>query len=543
MQSLKLDIRTVLRKQSLLGGLAVFSLVLFAMTGSAGAATTIDWRFYDFFNVEPAEHWDARHANYDEHPIGAECFTAVGITNGECVANKPGVPDLPSYPYTYYSYNAVFASHRVDVTGVEVPGYTLDTPVFLPVFNSGEAAGNLLEIEWAADFIDNAVGDQLAAMNCTNQGIAEGYATRLTITVTMDLQESRRLFGVDAADAAAAQAWWNSGIHSNCNVMGSIEQDIYDWFEAMGGNLGTPGKYDIMNAYEWYLEQFYVQMTATVDPDGTTHVTIDGASWGGTNLINRMFYWGDASYLDNYLNSPAAAGWAGYEPWAWFEDMTYTATYTATHTDFQFDAVVPYSLELFAEPGPDGNLDQVDDFAVWKWSPILHDSYNDLLGHNKSELDRYTGAAASELEKSPGSSNYGSMVARQNVPITWDLAAGETWTFEFPTGDVVFYDPNLTPIGADPEDEYVAIVAPLALYETKPAAYGSFNSGTNTWTVTGPSATGGPDGSPGNYALEGWGAISLAVASGGPAVPALSSLGIALLCSLLALAGVRRFRD
>ena len=43
---------------------------------------------------------------------------------------------------------------------------------------------------------------------------------------------------------------------------------------------------------------------------------------------------------------------------------------------------------------------------------------------------------------------------------------------------------DLTPLGADPEDEYVALVAPLALYETKPAAYGSFNAGTNTWTVT-----------------------------------------------------------
>jgi hypothetical protein len=186
----------------------------------------------------------------------------------------------------------------------------------------------------------------------------------------------------------------------------------------------------------------------------------------------------------------------------------------------------------------------VDDFAVWEWSPILHDSYDDLLGHNNSEMDRYSGAAASVLERSPGSADYGSIVDREYVPITWDLAAGETWTFEFPTGDVVYYDPNLTPPGADPEDEYVEIIAPLSLYETQPASYGTFDSGTNTWTVTGPSVTGGPDGSPGNYALEGWGAISLAVATIGPNVPALSGVGIAITCSLLALAGcIHRFRD
>ncbi len=74
-QNLKLGIRTMLRKQSLLRALVLLGLLLFATAGSAGAATTIDWRFYDFFNVVPEEHWDARKNNYDEHPIGAECFS------------------------------------------------------------------------------------------------------------------------------------------------------------------------------------------------------------------------------------------------------------------------------------------------------------------------------------------------------------------------------------------------------------------------------------------------------------------------------------
>ena len=242
------------------------------------------------------------------------------------------------------------------------------------MFDSGEAAGNLLEIEWAAEFTDTAAGIVLSGLGCSNQGIAEGYATHMTITATMDLQESRRLFGVNAANAAAAQSWWNSRINSNCNNRGSIEQDVFDWFEDMGGNLATPGKYDIMNAYEWYLEQFFLSMTATVDPDGTTHVTISQASWGGTNLINRMFYWGDASYLTNYLDSTQAAGWAGYEPWAWFEEMTYAATYTTTNTDFQFDAVVAEYAEILRESywAQDGNLEEVRN-AARRVSALLPD--------------------------------------------------------------------------------------------------------------------------------------------------------------------------
>jgi hypothetical protein len=43
-----------------LRSLALGGLLAFAWAGFASAATTIDWRFYDFFNVPPGEWWDAR---------------------------------------------------------------------------------------------------------------------------------------------------------------------------------------------------------------------------------------------------------------------------------------------------------------------------------------------------------------------------------------------------------------------------------------------------------------------------------------------------
>jgi hypothetical protein len=73
MRHLKVGMRTPLRPYSLLRGLGLGGLLAFALVGSAHAATTINWRFYDFFNVPPGEWWDARLATYFETPIGAEC--------------------------------------------------------------------------------------------------------------------------------------------------------------------------------------------------------------------------------------------------------------------------------------------------------------------------------------------------------------------------------------------------------------------------------------------------------------------------------------
>jgi hypothetical protein len=60
----KLNLKRAILTSSLLRGLGIGGLLLFAVVGSAGAATTIDWRFYDFFNVPPGEWWDARLTTY-----------------------------------------------------------------------------------------------------------------------------------------------------------------------------------------------------------------------------------------------------------------------------------------------------------------------------------------------------------------------------------------------------------------------------------------------------------------------------------------------
>jgi len=519
------------RTESSRCSLILVALLSLAFVGSARAATSIDWRFYDFFDVPPGEWWDARLLTYGEAPIGAECFTAVGVANGLCTPIQPAVDDLASHPYTFMSGGEIYAPFRLMVTGVEVPGYTLSEPVFLPVLDSGEAAGSSLEFDWAMQFLDTATAVALNAQGCPNAGIDDGYHVRTQISLTMDLQQSRRIFGVVAADAAAAQTWWNTNTNASCSVRGTVEQTMWDWFVAMGGSFSVPGKYDIMNAYEWFLDQAYLQMSATVDPDGTTHVTIDHLAWGTSNMLDRMFYWGSTSYLANSLDSTTAAGWSGIEPIAWFEDFSFTGSLSVSGFDFELSSVLPYSFEHLALPGPDGNLDQVDDFGVWAFRPHLHDYLNDFLSHPVSELDRYPGGT--QRNATPGNADYGTNVPREFVPITWDLAAGESLTFEFPTGNVVFYDPNLTPVPASPiSNDFVELSVPLTLHSTNPAAYGVFDSGSKTWTVIGPTSTGGPDGSPGNYPLQPFGSITLA-AQQGAAVPSMPWRG-----SLVVLSGL-----
>ena len=528
-------------------GMTLFATaLLMSAAPSAWAAPTLDWVFYDFFNVPPGEYMDSRSATYGETPIGAECFTQSAIDNGICNPNKPNVADVASYPYTIWSYTAetqnrrtVSAPYRFSATGTDIAGYDLSEPVFLPVFNSSEPAGALLEFSWSAQFVDTAAEQAMDAMGCSNPGPGDGYYSWSQVTLTMDLQESRRIFGVIAADAAAAQTWWDANTDPRCAgsqvSRGQVERDLWDWFLEMGGG-GAPsaiGKYDIMNAYAWYLDQVFLDMSATVDPDGTTHVTIKHLAWGTTNLLNRMFYWGNTSYKDHHLDSTQAAGWHGMEPHAWYEDMSWSGSLNANSIDFVLTASLSYHFEEISLPGPDGNLDQVDDFSVWAWRPHLHDSMDNREGHAISEVDRYPGVT--DLESAPGSPTYNTSQPRSLVPTSWDLFDGETLTFQFPTGNVVHYDPNLTPIGATgTSNDHVKISAPLYLYRTQPASHGTWNATAKTWDLVGPLVTGGSVGSPGDYPDEPWGAIYFVPEPGFiPGFAAGSSLLVLLRCRRL----------
>jgi len=112
-------------------------------------------------------------------------------------------------------------------------------------------------------------------------------------------------------------------------------------------------------------------------------------------------------------------------------------------------------------------------------------------------------AITSGFRSTPGGRPYGVNQTYDYVPIRWDLHAGQTWHFQFPTGNVVFFDPNLTPVPANPQGGFVEIRSPMKLDLTKPAGYGDWDAAKLTWDVLGPASPGGPVGSPGADGLPG----------------------------------------
>jgi hypothetical protein len=524
-----------------------------AAAGSPGAepalvgATSVAYEFSDFFNVPWGEYWDLRTALYGDLPIGAECFSAAGVAVGYCTPADPTVPDVDTAPYTNWypgvgnpgpsNPNAdpfVNAPYRLRVTGTDVQGYTLAEPVYFPVLNPAASAGTRLDFTWSANYLTLAEADALTNAGC-NVGSLDGYQIRSIIDLTMDLQESRRLFGVVGANANEAQSWWDTNTNAACLIAGPAEAALNTWFNQMGGTSFTLGKYDIYNSFEWFYQIFYTQMSASVDPDGTTHVRIDHTAWGTEVLLARFFYWGATSYILNYLDSTQARGWMGFEV-AWFEYLSFAGGFSAADHDFSLSTAMQYHFQQLAAPGSDGNLDRIGDVPFWQWGAWLNDYVNDFSPrHLISELDRYPGDTY--VQSTPGHPKYGQALPYDYTPATWDMTAAESAIFRFPspTTDVVFYDPNLTPLGALPLNGFVELVGPVNLMGTVPTSYGTFDALTNTLTVVGPAPTGGPamtpgaDGVPGTaddqYPLDPFPQINLGVGVAPP--PAVTAAALA----------------
>ena len=492
-----------------------------SLTASASApvtvaTSTVDYEFWDFFNVPYGEWWDYRTPSYGNRPMNAECFNATAIANGVCTPRNATIADIASHPYTNWhplpgathpwdaNTNAhVYAPYRMRATGDNVPGYSLASPVFLPVFSPADAAGALLEVRWDLDYMDTATAIAQGAAGClVSRFDLDGFVSRSIVTIRMDLQESKRIFGVSGSSVQSARNWWSSNVAAGCATQGPVEARWSSFMMAQGGGSVMVGPYDIVNAFGWWYSPFYTTFAASVADDGTTTVTIDHAAWGTDVLLARWSYWGATSYRDNYLDSTRAAGWSGMEPPV--EDMTFVGSLSGTSMDFTLTGVVQYQFQELALPGLNGLYDRTDDVPVWTWGPTLADyCANGACGLERlaSEVNRYS--TLTYLHTTPGSQKYNVQYPYDYVPITWNLKVGHTWTFRMPTGSVAFHDPNLTPRGADPTlGQYVQRILPLVFDGTYPASYGSWDSIARTLRILGPVATGGPPGSPGNYPLQ-----------------------------------------
>jgi len=503
------------------------------------AASTLDYTFYDFFNVPYKDYWDKRGNLYGDLPIGVTCFNESAIVDyGNCAKESLGGQVDPNTAtwYTSPSYtnwwpspgsekpwnpNAkpfLFAPYRFDVRGANVPGYNVSEPVFLPVFNYNAQPDpdSFVDFDWKY-FVQTEPDRAWLRNLCgvAGGGFNDGFDDWNNITLTMDLQSSKRIFNVDTSSIAAARNWWSTNTDNSCSTERPLEAQWGQWLLNLAGDSSTAGKYDVATGCEWYYLDVADQISAVVDNDGVTHVTILFQGYCTSVLISRWFYWGNTSYRDHWDDSTLARGWWGMEL-AWFEDMVFSGRLSpSAGMDFNFTSVLQYHFQMEVIPGPDGILTDKsgDDIPVWVWRPVLND-YIDFFSqkHDISELDRHAGQTYRHTAPGSPSTVYDQQRDYDYVPIVWSPKAGEEWHFRFPTGNVIFYDPR-TAYNANPVDPlttdptvaaYIALYSPFVLQSTRPTSFGDWDAQTKTWDVYGPVVPPlGPDGSPGNYATDG----------------------------------------
>ena len=435
------------------------------------ARTTVDVVMYDFFQLPYEEWW----------------YSLRGPVYGDRVLSN-ATPHTNLYPWAGdLNDTFVYTNFRQEITGRNVSGYSVGSPVFMPVLNGSVPASPTAEmtVDWYFQYIDSRRRQQLIADGWfISNGWMDGFLAEWTMWVAMDYDTSRRTFNVTGDPSA----WWAANTVAG-PAQGWLDSYYGNWLETLGKDT-----FDAWNAFEWYYTVFYIDVSAQVvqNPDGTntTIAKVYLVSWGQEVLIARWFYWGTGTYPDGTPN-----GWRREEV-AWYEDLTFNATLGA-RMDFDLSGIMGYQFIVTANPGPDGQWKTPDDEPMWAWYPQLMDYIYSEPAHPKSEMDRWIGYEA--VNTHPGSPYYGQMYRIDQAFVAWGLVAGETITMILSAGDFLWYrpytsywDPGLqTPV-------FDTFLAPAKFRGFVPAGIGTWDDATRTGVIAGPVIAGG-----GNPPLEG----------------------------------------
>lgn len=404
-------------------------------------------------------------------------------STGDLILN-PDVPCVDYYPWVLFTSNHalqninpswLYTIYRQDARVRNHPGYNLDEPVFLPTLNPDERPGAYIKFNLTLDYMNETFIKDLNQDHPEypiNKALDDGYGYLVRGSITVDLQESKRMFGVVATSASTAQQWWKTNTKP-AFVQGPAEKAYDNWMtyngNVIGGQPGS-GKYDIYNGFEWYVQTDLTDLNATVDPDGTTHVSLFLTGWGWEALMARWFYWGKASYLES-VNSPYGqvkpAGWMPMEV-CWCEHGRYNGS-IRTSLDLDYKSFQTYHFQAWANWGPDGVPGTSDDLPAWVWGPWNLDyvprdasSSPGSEGYPNSELRWYEGKTTDV--GTPGSYSYGQPYEYTEMPARWTLAPGYTLTLIMPKAPITWYDPVKSHWNAAKKlGDYTTFYSPLTL--------------------------------------------------------------------------------
>ncbi len=404
------------------------------------ANTTVDILVSDFFTAECpfSPYWLPRTGVYGDvllrkQTACTDYYPWVLSSKSQDLQRKN-----PSWIYSTYRFNAKVRNH---------PGYTVDDPVILPVFNAlvMPRPTSYIHYSMTFDYMNRSYIDSLKGTPWeVGTQFNDGYGYLFRGNITMDLTMSKRVFDIPtSANATEAQAWWYKNTIPGRNES-ATEKRLDGWMVRQGS---TNGKYDIEAGYEWNVQTDIADLNATVTPDGTTTIHIYWTGWGLEALFQRWWYWGSANYT-KAVNSPFGTvkplGWMPMEV-CWCERSTYNFTITKD-LDLDYDTVSTYHFQAWGNWGPDGIAGTDDDLPAWVWAPYNMDYVPRAAsgspgeeGYPVSELRWLEGKQV--LWGTPGSYAYGQPYEIINAPARWILNQGSTLTIILPKIDVPWYDP------------------------------------------------------------------------------------------------------
>jgi PKD repeat protein len=358
------------------------------------SSRSVDYRWYDMFNVPFGEWYDVRWDVYHNWQ-----------------------PLLDTYPYIskYYGQppgnDKYYTNMRLDVTGRNMTELNMNGhPEFLPFL--GSERGGTATIDWYMQYLTSAEISE----RWRNISFNDGWVVSLNGTTTMDKQAAMAVLNCTSAGFDNFANWWTA--HEN-----EVEQGYYDWLHNEGNK-----RLDIYNAYEYPFTPLGFDLTAQKVDDKIV-LSYDMISWGMEILMTRWLH--DA-----------------FMPTEWyFEDFRFDATIGPEMTDLHISTAVEnaaYAWESVQAPGE----------PCWVWEGMLQDYVASSLYHPWSDFDPYV--TKTYFNKGPGSTWHGQYMPYDYTPGAWNLSEGEELTFTWPS-DVVQFERHVGPGVVLNETEYMAL--------------------------------------------------------------------------------------
>jgi hypothetical protein len=347
--------------------------------GGGGGGRSVDYRWYDMFNVPFGEWWDTRWTYYKTEQV---------MSN--------------SYPYMFRFYSPpegndkVYSNMRLDIAGRNMTEMNMTSrPEFLPFL--GTARGGTAVVDWYVEYLTSEEIEK-AGLSAANN---DGWVIGLNGTVAMDEQAAMAVIELDPAMWDDFNSWWAAN-------KTSVNSQYNSWLHHEAGS-------DRLDIYPMYSSSFQLmKLNLSAERLGDQVVLhYEIISWGMEALMAR---WLHEAFLPN----------------EWFlEDMTFHAVIGPDKTDMDINTVVDYAL-LAAESLSPGVQTQ-----AWILQGMLGDvNPSSPPAVNHSDIDPYLGKTY--LCQAAGNHYYGQMMDYDYTPGAFNLSANETMKVEWPGGQQQF---------------------------------------------------------------------------------------------------------